>query len=1124
MVGVFLFYSYRFPASTWDIGRGFVHFLYPYGQEVLAGIIFVCSHNAQTTTNMEMQINDDIKEYINDLDEVYTSKKGTEHTYRSSLDLLLKKLLCKNSITKKDKIKVFNEAKRQEYGTPDFDISREGLTISYIETKQPGDSDLKGKHANKAQFDRYKRAISTIAFTDYMTFLLYENEVETAKATLAKIENGHIVAVHDDEQINCFKNIVETLSNAEPQKIRSATVLANIMAAKAKVIANILQNAMKLKETKEDKDLICKQEDFKKVLVHNMTEAQFADFYAQTIVYGLFIGRVQDSSPDNFSLQKAAELIPTVNPFLKKIFSHLALADQHTRIKWVVEDLVVIFRKADMSRIMNAYRKDPVVHFYEDFLKAYNPEIKKQYGVWNTPVEVVRFIVNMVDDILKTKLDLPEGLANNDLIDGQQYHKVQILDPATGTGTFLAETADKIHAYKTYQERPWEWQQDVVNHIIPRLNGFEYLMAPYTMAHLKLAQSLRLEEVTGKQPERLNIFLTNSLDDIGPQQPIPFAKYVTEESNAAYGVKNRLPVMVVMGNPPYNEKSANNSVFIQKLIADYKQEPGKTKTICTNKKGIEIVSKKGKVKIKNTLAEGNPKGIDNDYCKFIRLGQHYVDAVPKGVLAYICGNTFLDTNIFRGMRYELLKAFDEIYIINLHGSQKRKESKDDRKDENVFNITVGVSINIFIKKEDCDHSLPAKVFYKDIYDTAENKKRFLSEISSLEEIDFQEITPFKPYYTFGLRDQKTRESYDDGFRIDKLMKHNAQGFKTDRDNIARQFDEESIVRICQDMRSDKTNEDLINIYGFIDNRDWNLAKARKKLKKEEDWHQYVTPFLFHPFDCRWTLLNKALVTYPRLLLEKSVFGKNNTVLCLGKAGSTNGDKEWSLAYITDKPTDMNAIPRGGVYLFPLFVFDDEGECHINLNSEIVNNIECHLHLKMKPLGDNERSEGYFLPIDIIDYIYAVLHSRKYRKIYHECLQDGFPSIPYPKDLEYFFRMVSMGERIRQLHFLKGIEPNNCIAGFKGYEPKDMIECSICKFEQVGEDIGRVWINGKHYFDSISLEVWNLEIAGFQPIFQWLKERKGRVLSNEDIRHVQRMSNALNQQIDIMRKIDNLILI
>ena len=407
---------------------------------------------------MDLNTRHDIETYIDCVNNYFSTNVATEHSYREPLQHLLKQILNRDVKKDKDKIIVINEATRKDYGAPDFEFRRNDVAIAFMETKKIGDSDLLGENdkQHKEQFDRYKNAVNTIAFTDYLNFYLYENGEQTISSTVGRIEQCQIVLNEDEQQLSNFLKIVSTLGNAEPQPIRSAKLLAETMAAKAKLIADVLGKAMDSKHNKEDQELHNKLDAFKKFLVHNMTIEQFTDFYAQTIVYGLFVARIYDKTPKTFSLQEAADLIPAINPFLKKIFKHLALADLHDGIRWIVEDLVAIFRVTDMKRVMHNYGKDPLVHFYEEFLEAYNPKIREDFGVWYTPHEVVNFIVNAVDTILREKLDTPKGLADNTKITykNQPIHKVQILDPATGTGTFLAAVADKI--YNRYKDKGQE--------------------------------------------------------------------------------------------------------------------------------------------------------------------------------------------------------------------------------------------------------------------------------------------------------------------------------------------------------------------------------------------------------------------------------------------------------------------------------------------------------------------------------------------------------------------------------------------------------------------------------------------------------------------------------------------
>ncbi len=1063
----------------------------------------------------------DIEAYFESLNNDYRTNVTTEHSFRGSLQQLLRQLLNSNVKKDKDKVVVINEPSRKEYGAPDFEFRRNDVSIAFMETKKINDTDLLGENSkqHKEQFDRYKKAVNMIAFTDYLRFHLFENGEKTLSATIGKIENGEIVINNDEQQLSNFIKIVAKLGAAKPQPIRSARLLAETMAAKAKIIADVLNKAMVRNESSEDQELHLKLDAFKKFLVHDMSVEQFTDFYAQTIVYGLFVARIYDKTPKTFSLQEAAELIPASNPFLKKIFKHLALADLHSGVKWIVEDLVSIFRVTEMKRVMRNYGKDPLVHFYEEFLESYNPKIREDFGVWYTPHEIVGFIVDSVDAILREKLNIDKGLADNSMIThkDKSFHKVQILDPATGTGTFLAVAAGKI--YDSYKGQEGRWPEDVVKHIVPRLNGFEYLMAPYTMAHLKVATALHLDELLDRQPERLNIFLTNSLDEDYPEEKLDFAKFITDESNAASFIKRETPVMVVIGNPPYNEKSANNGEWIMGLMNDYKQEPGKQREY-TGKK-----TRNREKKYVNTLQERNPKGLNNDYCKFIRLGQNFVENTQEGVLAYICGNTFLDTSLFRGMRYELLRKFDEIYIINLHGSTKRNESTDERKDECVFNILVGVSINIFIKyREEGKSNELAKVYYHDVYGTQKDKLQYLAH-HRLCDIGFQEISPSAPLFTFRIRDFQLRDKYDAGFNIRELMKEDVkQGLKTGIDSLLIHRNRKDadlfagkiktitfgeMEEIFHFPHTDALKNKYLKLQNTINERCFNPQKA-------------ITEITYRPFDNRWTIYGKETMDRPRPEIEKNILNKKNIVLCLGKEGSTIGDNEWSLVYISTLPTDINVIPRGGVYLFPLFVYNSLGMAYINFSETIVSKIEEQTRLHLQRAEDEERKEGGFIAVDLLDYIYAILHSKRYRKTYHECLQDGFPTIPYPSTADYFFQMAEYGKNIRLLHLLIGISEKDFVTSYPVWLPKDNNLCEKRVFEETGDGVGKVWINEKQYFDQVPRDAWNLIVSGYQPLDRWLKDRKGKKLTNDEIDHYQKMIVALQKQIKVMEDIDILI--
>lgn len=1061
-------------------------------------------------------MNENIIQYITSVNDIYQTGETTEHSFRGSLETLLKSMLPKSK-KNQTPINVINEPKRKEYGAPDLELRKGDVIISFIETKDLFDKDLRGQNdkVHKEQFDRYKKAINTIAFTDYLEFVLYEKGAEILSARIAELQGNNIVPVSDAQQFSNFQKIIQILLEAKPQPIKSAKVLAETLAAKAKIIASILSKALEKKSSNEDNELHVKLDAFKKFLVHDMSEEQFADFYAQTIVYGLFIARIYDKTPATFTLQEASELIPSINPFLKKIFKQLALAELHSGVKWIVEELVEIFKVTDMERIMRNYGKDPLVHFYEEFLSEYNPKIREEFGVWYTPKEVVSFIVDAVDTILRTELNVENGLADNRLIEykGKETHKVQILDPATGTGTFLAVVADKIREH--YKNQEGLWPEDVVQHIVPRLNAFEYLMAPYTMAHLKLATSLGLDKIEDDRLERLNIFLTNSLEEDHPESTLPFAKFITDESNAANVIKRDTPVMVVMGNPPYNEKSANTGEWIMNLMDDYKQEPGMSRIPVSRNK------KTGKVTYKNTLKGANPKGINNDYCKFIRLGQNFVEKTNEGVLAYITANTYLDSRLFRGMRYELMKSFDKIYVLNLHGSTMRKESTEEVTDQCVFDIRQGVAIIILVKQNKSNSQDLAKVYYKDIYGKRSFKLEYLSS-HSLQDVDFTELTLDAPLYTFRIIDPQIKAHYDEGFKIDALMPQKVQGFTSDKDPIAIQYQKQDIEHIVEEMRSEKTEKQLREEIGFKDTRDWKLEGARQMVKLNKQWDKYYTMVQYRPFDLRWTYLHKAVVTYPRPLIQSSIFNRENIVLCLGQQGNIMGDDEWSLVYCSTLPTDKNVVPRGGIYLFPMFTYDEMGFCLPNFSHEILKAIEQHTSLHLQDAEATEREGGGFLPVDLIDYIYAVLHSTTYRDTYHDFLQNDFPTIPYPISADYFFRMAELGKTLRELHQLEGVMQKDFITTYPVAAQKDNNIVRIRKFEETGEGVGRVWINKEQYFDGVPTEAWNMIIAGYQPLDKWLKDRKDKHLTGDELLHYQKIVVALDKTIRTQERIDEII--
>lgn len=622
--------------------------------------------------------------YINTVNKRFRSGISSEHSYRADLESLIHALVPGMNIT--------NEPLNvTDCGNPDYVIAKGKIPVGYIEAKDIG-KDLDSS-VYKEQFKRYRDALDNLIITDYLTFRYFVDGKQVREVRIAEIDGNRIKP--RPENFDEFANLIKIFCAFVGQTIKSPKKLAGMMAGKARLLKDILESALTSDEiTEENTSLKGQYEAFKKILIHDLKPKDFADIYAQTLAYGMFAARLHDPTLEDFSRHEAAGLIPKSNPFLRKLFQYVAGYDIDERIKTTVDNLADVFRATDIKALLTNFGKgtedhDPIIHFYEDFLSEYDPKLRKARGVWYTPQPVVSFIVRAVDDILKQEFGLSSGLSDISKVkikvpgqDGKdiekEVHKVQILDPATGTVTFLAGVVKHIYN-NHFKNMQGAWSGYVDEHLIPRLNGFEILMASYAMAHLKLDMLLAETGYKPKKEQRFHVYLTNALEEYHPDTGTLFANWLSTEANEANHIKRDTPVMVVMGNPPYSGESANKGKWIMDLMEDYKKEPG------------------GKVK----LNERNPKWINDDYVKFIRFSQHLIERNGEGILAFINNHGFLDNPTFRGMRWSLLKTFDKIYVLDLHGNSKKKEKcPDGSKDENVFDIQQGVSINIFVKKKD----------------------------------------------------------------------------------------------------------------------------------------------------------------------------------------------------------------------------------------------------------------------------------------------------------------------------------------------------------------------------------------------------------------------------------------
>ena len=1039
-----------------------------------------------------------VTEYVAEVARLAKTGKATEHTFRGALAALLDALA--------PGLKAVNEPKRTDCGAPDYIVQdKTGLGVFYVEAKDLGDDDLDGKKrtGHKEQFDRYKAALDTIIFTDYLDFRLYRhgqfaNSVRIADWDGEGKVSGRPAAYAD------FAAFVADAAAGDPQKIDNAKRLAELMAGKARLLQrNAEEYLTPLSKAYDDAPDGAKPPvtpilelmlGLRDVLMPDVGAGEFSDIFAQTLTYGMFAARLNDPTPEDFSRYEAMALIPKTNPFLKQLFQYVAnnLEDE---LEWMVDDLADLFRSADVAKIMRGYGRtgaDPMIHFYEDFLAAYDAGLRKDRGVWYTPIQVVKFIVGAADWALRTRFGLPDGLADRSKVEIEReeiaphgkrmtrkvkktVHRVQLLDPATGTGTFIAESIRQI--FEKFKGNEGMWPGYVESDLLPRLNGFELLMASYTMAHIKIDMALRETGATPSGKERFRVFLTDSLSDWHKELPGGlFASALAPEQQGADEVKRDTPVMVVMGNPPYSGISQNNGEWISKLVDDYKVEPG------------------GKVKLQE-----RKHWLNDDYVKFIRLAEHYVEKNGEGIVAFITPHGFLDNPTFRGMRWHLMQTFDEIWTLNLHGNSNKKEvAPDGGKDECVFNIMQGVAITLFVKKGGvaAKNAKSAKVYYADLWGKKKEKLAALDD-ATMESVKWQEVQPTEPMLFFAPRDTAGEEEWNNAFGVAELMKLNSTAVLTMGDSFAVAKNKQTLIERADEINSQNLTEAEITAKYGLGKNYATFLKNGVPIPTTES----VTRYAYRPFDCRWINYSAKTVWRPRTSVMRHLNGKENVSLITCKQCATG---TWTLVNTAEGLVDdcyvSNKTKERG-YVFPLYLYEEnmgKVEKRANLDKGIVAKLCASASLHEEPS-----------PEDIFDYIYGVLHSPDYRVKFKEFLKVDFPRIPYPKDSAQFARFRDAGRELRMVHLMRDSEPT--------------LSETRARFPVVGDNTvdkvewedGCVYINATQYFDNVPVEAWEQPIGGYRPAEKWLKDRKGRVLTQEDLKHYQRIILALAKTREIM---------
>jgi hypothetical protein len=1021
-------------------------------------------------------------EYIVSLREFDVSDV-TEHSYRSSLESLIRAIAKEND----NSIKVLHEPKKdKKFGAPDFIIKQSENIIGYVENKKLEEN--LDKTLKTEQLKKYKELSDNIILTNYLEWVwIRDGEIlkRESLCSLSDLENKKKRI--DTAKINSVKSLIEAFLSQVPKGISDIESLAFALAVRAKHLKVFLLEELNRqnKEHKEGK-LYGLYTTFKEQVFHELLLTEFTDAFAQVLVYGLFLAKL--NSDEKITLYNAKKYISDSFKLIKELVDFLDELEkpEYRYTKWIVEEVLTIINNLDLESLLRKlsfnrkttneddyHIRDPYVYFYEDFIKEYDKELRISRGVYYTPPPIVNFIIKVVNDTLKDNFDIQDGLANR--------QKVTVLDFATGTGTFLVEILNQI--FDSIPSNSGKRDLVIKEHILKNIYGFEYLIAPYTIAHLKLSQFLKDKGYKMEGNDRFQVFLTNTLEPIDKQMNIGLLPELSHETKAAQQVKDN-PVLVITGNPPYNNRSSNIG-WINKKIEDYKP---------IDEKKINL---------------------DDDYIKFIRFAHHKMQDVPRGIIAIITNNSFLNGITHRKMRGLLRRDFNKIYILNLHGNTRVGEKVPDGiKDENVFDIQQGVSINIFIKDEQLQTR--GEVYYQDLWGSRNDKYKTLYN-RSFPDIGFEKIDPDifnnefsktrwsnrfadKLDFFIPLKNCAQIKNYGEFYGVAEIFKHHNTGIQTKRDKVSIAFDSDSITKVIHDFVS--LNIELLrqNYNLPEDGRDWTIENAKNDLINKK---HSIVDILYRPFDVRKTVFTgttKGFVAYPRRETMLNFINKEN----LGLVTIRNHLLDSAIVcFITDKIIEKGSLATSNYSLFPLYLYEED-----MLGGGKIENIKPEFRKFI-----DGKYQKHYSPEDILNYIYAVMYSPVYRDKYSELLTMDFPRIPFSEDQSIFEKLTKCGGELIDVHLMKMDTPFYNIGSFKGSGNNQV--------EYVKYSDNKLHINKTQYFDAVPDQVYNFYIGGYQVLNKYLDERKkaNKILTLEEIEMVEKITNIIAYTKDKMKEID-----
>ncbi|EHC3234294.1 type ISP restriction/modification enzyme [Campylobacter jejuni] len=1045
-----------------------------------------------------------LKAYLENIKDISTNDK--EHTHRTALQNLLQAI--KDNQDKQNKISIKQEPNndKEGRGAPDFLITKDFLTLGYIENKRVN-ANL-DNIITSDQILKYTKLSPNIILTDYLRFILLslndKNEIIICKEVKicsldeikSVIKNQSLLDTKTQELNELFSIFFSKI----PNPINSALDFANHLSLRTRILKDELLLSSK------NETLLSLFNTFKETLYKELSYEEFCDSFAQTLTYSLFLAKLNNDTAKEIDLNNAKKFIPKSFPLIRSMSGFLDDSFENLEnIKWLLEEIINIINHIDITSIIKelnktgekdlfnrptilSTHKDPYLHFYETFLASYDPKLREVRGVYYTPAPVVIFIINAIDEALKQDFNHKKGLS--EALD----KNITLLDFATGTGTFLLEAFRK--ALEPISKNSVNYNPKV---LIDKFCGFEFLIAPYTIAHLKISQSFK-EEFNSplNDDESLKIALTNTLysKSISKEQNDQNTLFtlidLTREFKKAQKIKEE-QILIITGNPPYSGASSNKGLYEDEIKISYGLEPSKANLNNEQKKWISSYFKEKSKQNTSTFKaiyekhklenEKNSKVMLDDYVKFIRFAQSKIDSQESGIFAFISNNSFLDNPTFRGMRYSLMQSFDKIYILNLHGDTRKKEkAPDGSKDDNVFDIMQGVSINIFIKQN--SKAKNTNIYYHDLYGKRKDKYEFLYE-NDLNSIKWTLVKNNEPFYLFLPQNNDLLEEYNKGISVKDIFMLSSVGIASSKDAI------------LISTNNKKLEQQVYNFYNEFDKK-------------------YIKEIAYKPFDTQKIYYDIKKVERPRIDIMEHFLGYENIGLIYDRGTNL---KEISNLFISSKVIDKHLVGANS-YVSPLYLYPTTRSKKF-LKKENPNFNEENFTSKIENFKESFRTfidELYkekFSPEDILGYIYAVLFHKIYREKYLDFLKIDFPKIPFTKDKNTFKNLSKLGLKLVNLHLLKNDELDFNVgeALFKDIKNKNF---KIQKIKY-NKDVKELFINESLYFNKVSPEIYEFKIGGYAVLDKYLKSHK-----EEDIDHkhftliIQTLDETLKIQDEISK--------